>query len=971
MVRKDHTKRSRFYVWSEPFFTGLDNWFRESITNFLRKKWWAALILIGSVVAIFFFGSQLQSELSPLEDRNWLRLTYTGPEGSSFESTDAVMDRVSTFITDSIPEKNVCLTVTAPGFAGSGAVNTGFVRLSLVEAQHRDRTQQEIADYINKYVSRFPEGKLFVIQEQSISSGGGGPRGTLPVQFVLQTNDFKKLQDKLPKFLEAVSKNPTFQGFDANLKFNKPELEVEILRDKAKILGVSIADIAQTIQLALSGQRFSYYTKGDKQYQVIGQVDRSNRNDPRDLSDLYVRNNKGEMIQLDNITRITEQSSPPQLYHYNRYQSATVSAGLAPGKTIGDGIQEMEKIAKSVLDESFSTSLTGASRDYAESSSNILFAFLLALVLIYLLLAAQFESFIEPLIIMLSVPTALGGAIFSLWYFNQTLNIFSQIGMIMLIGLVTKNGILIIEFTNQLRKKGRSVRVALIQASTARLRPILMTSLATILGALPIALALGAGAKSRMGMGIVVIGGLLFSMILTLYVIPAVFSLVYSRILRRKRRKSLRRVILILITGFGIQTANAQEVLTIDNAIKTALEKNYDLLISKNNVEISKAQNNAGNAGMSPQVSLNGNLNMANVNSHQEFNTGAVQDRTGASSSNLGASLNVNWTVFDGMRMFAVKKRLNQTEQLSALQLKQQMEATVYDIILAYYDIVRINELIKAAKQNLEIYAERKKIAQVKLEIGSDSKVDFLLTQSDENKAKTAILQLELQLVTAKALLNTLMVRSVDTDFKTSDSIVANYNPVLEDLKKSTLENNSILAVSKQNELIIQQTILEARSANLPWVQLNGAYNFTRFQSQAGIIFLNRQNGFNGGITASWLLFNGNRNNRLVKERQLNLLNQKYITDQTKQNIDAMVYLNYQSFLTNKKILELEKQNLSDSKEVLDVSLERYKIGKTNLLETIETQKNLEDAQTRYINALYNVKKAEAELLRANGTLVK
>jgi multidrug efflux pump len=301
-------------------------------------------------------------------------------------------------------------------------------------------------------------------------------------------------------------------------------LVIEIDRDKARTLGVSIADVAQTIQLALSGQRFGYYIKGDKQYQVLGQVNREKRDDPSDIKDLYVRNNKGNMIQLDNIISIEEQSSPPQYYHYNRYQSATVSAGLAPGKTIGDGIDAMNKIAKEVLDDSFKTALTGASRDFSESSSNILFAFVLALVLIYLLLAAQFESFIEPIIIMLTVPMALSGALFSLWYFNQTLNIFSQIGMIMLLGLVTKNGILIIEFTNQLRKKGLKVKEALIEASTARLRPILMTSLATILGALPIAMALGAGSKSRMGMGIVIIGGLLLSMVLTLFVIPAMYS---------------------------------------------------------------------------------------------------------------------------------------------------------------------------------------------------------------------------------------------------------------------------------------------------------------------------------------------------------------------------------------------------------------------------------------------------------------
>ena len=523
LVRKDPLKKSKFYTWSEPFFVGMDSWFKNSVTKFLQKRWWALVILVVSIGSIFYFGSQLQSELSPLEDRNWLRLSITTPEGTSFESTDALMDRLSTFVGDSIPEKQVCLTVTAPGFAGSGAVNTGFVRIALSESDKRKRSQNDIANYINKNIAQFPEGKVFVIQEQSISSGGG-PRGALPVQFVLQTNDFQKLREKLPRFLELANKNPIFQGVDANLKFNKPELVVEINRDKAKTLGVSIADVAQTIQLALSGQRFSYYIKGDKQYQVVGQVNRENRDDPSDIKDLFVKNSKGEMIQLDNIISIVERSSPPQLYHYNRFQSATVQAGLPPGKTIGDGIAAMNDIAKQILDDSFTTSLTGASRDFSESSSNILFAFVLALILIYLLLAAQFESFIEPFIIMLTVPMALAGALFSLWYFNETLNIFSQIGMIMLIGLVTKNGILIIEFTNQLREKGMKVREALIEASTARLRPILMTSLATILGALPIAMALGAGSKSRMGMGIVIIGGLLLSMVLTLFVIPSIYS---------------------------------------------------------------------------------------------------------------------------------------------------------------------------------------------------------------------------------------------------------------------------------------------------------------------------------------------------------------------------------------------------------------------------------------------------------------
>ena len=346
----------------------------------------------------------------------------------------------------------------------------------------------------------------------------------MPVQFVIQAPDFDKLVDKLPKFMDEASKSPIFSNVDVNLKFNKPELYINIDREKARSLDVSVMDVAQTLQLSLSGLRYGYFNMSGKQYQIIGQVDRANRDEPLDMKSMYVRNRRGELVQLDNILKIEERSNPPQLFHYNRYKSATVSAGLAPGRTMGEGIAAMKDAAKKTLDDTFSTELTGSSRDFDESSSNTAFAFLLALLLVYLILAAQFESFIDPFIIMLTVPLALAGALFSLWFFNQTLNIFSQIGIIMLIGLVTKNGILIVEFANQLREQGMPKKDAIIEAAVSRFRPILMTSLATMLGALPIALALGAGAKSRMGMGIVIIGGLLFSLTLTLYVIPAMYT---------------------------------------------------------------------------------------------------------------------------------------------------------------------------------------------------------------------------------------------------------------------------------------------------------------------------------------------------------------------------------------------------------------------------------------------------------------
>ncbi|OFX17772.1 MAG: acriflavin resistance protein [Bacteroidetes bacterium GWA2_31_9] len=522
LIRKD-SKKSWFYAKTEPFFLKLNAGYQNSLTAFMKRRYWSFLIIIIATVMIFGIGMLIPSELAPLEDRGWLRFSITAPEGASFEYTDNFVMKIVNLVEDSLPEKQVFLTVTAPGFSGSGAVNTAFARLRLKDLKDRKRSQQQIASYLTKITQPFTEAKTFVIQEQTISAGGG-PRVGLPVQFVLQAPNFEKLREVLPKFMEEAGKDPTFTAIDVNLKFNKPELNIITDREKANRMGVSELDIAQTLQFALSGQRFAYFTMNGRQYQVIGQVSRENRDDPFDLKSLFVKSNNGKLIQLDNLINVKEQSSPPQLYHYNRYQAATVSASLADGKTIADGNAAMHNIATKVLDDSFSTALTGPSRDFEESSSNVLFAFLLALIIIYMILAAQFESFIDPFIIMLTVPLAISGALLSLWYFNQTLNIFSQIGIIMLIGLVTKNGILIVDFSNKLKLSGKSVHEAIIEGATARFRPILMTSIATALGALPIALALGAGAKSRMGMGIVVVGGVLFSLIFTLYVIPGIYS---------------------------------------------------------------------------------------------------------------------------------------------------------------------------------------------------------------------------------------------------------------------------------------------------------------------------------------------------------------------------------------------------------------------------------------------------------------
>jgi multidrug efflux pump len=527
LTKKDPTKHSWFYRVTEPFFSGMERIYRSTLSGFMKLRWFAFVLVLACLATIYLIGKGLPSELAPMEDRNRVRGSITGPEGADFDFMDRVTYDLNQQLLDSIPELSFSLSF-APGGMGGGSSNSAFISMGLLDANNRTRSQDDIAQQANRIFRRYNNIRAFAMQEQTISVGMGG-RGSFPVQFVLQNLNFDKLKETVPKFLDEVSKSRVFQGFDVNLKFNQPELQITINRLKANELGVSVLDVTNTLQLALSGRRFGYFIMNGKQYSVIGQVEREDRDEPIDLKSFYVRNNAGDLIQLDNIVNMTETANPSTIYHFNRFKSATISAGLANGMTLGDGIKEMESIAAKVLDESFNTSLSGPSLDFKESSSNTSFAFILALILIFLVLSAQFESFIDPFIIMITVPLALAGAVLSLNLFGQTLNIFSQIGIIMLIGLVTKNGILIVEFANQKRRRGEKKIPAAIDAAVARLRPILMTTLATTLGALPIAMAIGSAGKSRVPLGIVIVGGMLFALILTLYVVPALYSYLSSK----------------------------------------------------------------------------------------------------------------------------------------------------------------------------------------------------------------------------------------------------------------------------------------------------------------------------------------------------------------------------------------------------------------------------------------------------------
>ncbi|HEX7492791.1 MAG TPA: efflux RND transporter permease subunit [Bacteroidales bacterium] len=515
MLRRE-TKHSWFYRKTEKFFIRMNDGYKRMLGSFLEHRRVTYLILIAALGLIFLLWKSIPAEMAPLEDRSQISVNTVAQEGATYEFNLDYVDDVANTVTDLVPERDAVISMVRGG--------GGFVRLTLVSPKDRSRTQQQIADILSIALRKKTKARSLVMQQSTF----GSRRAGMPIQYVLQATNIDKLRKVLPAFMSKVQEDPMFQMADVNLKFTKPELRIHIDREKASALGVSTQNIGQTLQLALSGQRFGYFFMNGKQYQILGDLARNDRNKPLDLKSLYVRNNYGDMIQFDNLVTLTEETAPPQLNRYNRFVSATISAGLAKGKTISQGLDEMDKISKEVLDESFRTALAGDSKDFKESSSSLMFAFILAIMLIFLVLAAQFESFKDPLIVMMTVPLAIMGALIFMWYFGVTMNIFSQIGIIMLIGLVTKNGILIVEFANQRKQAGMSKMDAIKDAAASRFRPILMTSLATILGIMPLALGLGEGAQSRVSMGIAVVGGMVFSTFLTLFIVPAMYSFISS-----------------------------------------------------------------------------------------------------------------------------------------------------------------------------------------------------------------------------------------------------------------------------------------------------------------------------------------------------------------------------------------------------------------------------------------------------------
>ena len=521
---KQQKKKNAFYRITEPFFIGMNNMYSRSLQVVLRHRIWTLPVIVLMLGAIVYLWGAIPSEMAPLEDRSMITINTRGAEGVTYEYIRDYTEDINSIVDSVIPDADA---VTARVSSGSGNI-----QVRLKDMGDRDYTQMEAAEKLSQAVKKKTKARAFVQQQSSF----GGRRSSMPIQYVLQATNIEKLEKVLPVFMEKVYENPVFQMADVDLKFSKPEIRIHINRDKANIMGVNTRDLSETLQYGLSGQRMGYFYMNGKQYEILGEINRQQRNKPADLRAIYLRSSDGKMIQMDNLIELESSIAPPKLYRYNRFVSATISAGLAEGKTIGQGLDEMDKIAKEVLDDTFRTSLSGDSKEFRESSSSLMFAFILALVLIYLILAAQFESFKDPFIIMLTVPLAIAGALIFMYFNDITMNVFSQIGIIMLIGLVAKNGILIVEFANLKQENGEDKVTAVHDAALQRLRPILMTSASTVLGLIPLAFATGEGCNQRIAMGIAVVGGMVVSTFLTMYIVPAVYSYISTNRINKKEK---------------------------------------------------------------------------------------------------------------------------------------------------------------------------------------------------------------------------------------------------------------------------------------------------------------------------------------------------------------------------------------------------------------------------------------------------
>lgn len=965
---------------TEPVFLWMNDVYARGLGIFVRRPLLGVALMLATVAGLYGISSFLKSELPPLEDKSLITMNVTAPEGYTYDRMDMFMDTVTALVTRAVPEKHLVLTVTSPSFFGGGA-NSGFARLILKDPEDRTRSQQDIAKVLTKSLAGKTEARTIVIQEQTISTGGG--RAGLPVQYVIQAPDMERMREILPKFLEQAQKDPTFTVVDVNLKFTKPEVELVVNRARARELGVNVGDIGDAIQAGFAGQRYGYFVREGKQYQVIGEIERALRTTPDQLQSLQVRSADGSMIPLVNLVTIKERTSPPQLYRYNRYVSATVSAGLAEGKTIADGIATMDRIAGATFSPGVQSALTGPSRDFVESSSSILYAFLLALILVYLILAAQFESFIDPLIILLTVPLALAGAAFSLVLTGETMNIFSQIGAITLIGLVTKNGILIVEFANQIRERDHvSYAEAVFEAAKARFRPILMTSLATILGALPIALSLGAASGSRIGLGVVVVGGMIFSTFLTLIVIPSIYVL-FSRI--KPKRPSMSGTVnqssVLTSSGLALLVAamlcgspydvGAQNRLSLDDAIAEALKNSYAVRLSSVDSLLARNTGQASMAGYLPTAVVTAGTTRGANDLSQTLSSGTVIERPGAGFSTLNANLGVTWTLFDGLRMFAEDDRLRALKGAAEETARHRMSLAVADVIAAYANVVRSQTLLRTAHLADSLVTERYDIEQRRYAAGLVSAVELSQAAVDKSTVAATVIRLRTDLQAAREALSALLGRGPLQDIVVDTSMAVPAVPPYAELDADLMRRNpEVLAAERQSEAA-SSFIRSVDAALFPRLDATGGYQFTRNSNDAGFLLENRTNGWVVGLQLRYDIFNAFNDERASQRARLDKQRQELETQELVANLRSRLVQGYGRYEMGNALVALERTTLGAAATNARIAVERLRAGTITSVDARQAVLTVLESATRLTTAETETALAATEVLRLAGRIVR
>lgn len=1011
---KHQEKQSWLMRVTEPFFVWMNTTYAKTLASLMRRPLIAILAMIASIAVTVLLGAQLKSELAPLEDRSLLTINLTAPEGTGFNRMDVIIDSMQSKISRLVPEKELLLTVTSPSFS-SNASNTGFGRLGLVDPDKRERTQAQIAQVVGKAMATNTDVRTAIISDQTISTGG---RAGLPVQFVIMANQLADLRKVLPDFLDRASKHPSLAMVDVNLKFTKPELTVSIDRARARELGVSVMDIADAMQAGLAGQRYGFFVREGKQYQVIGEIQRDQRSTPDRLRDLQVRSRDGSMISLGSLVTLEEHSTPPQLFRFNRSVAATISAGLPAGKTIGDGVKAMEEIAAATLPGNYSTALTGPARDFSESSSSLVYAFLIALAFVYLILAAQFESFVDPFTIMLTVPLALAGGVLSLWISGETLNIFSEIGAIVLIGLVTKNGILIVEFANQRRETGISFAQAAAESASTRFRPILMTSLAMILGALPIALSLGAASGSRVGLGVVIVGGLLVATFLTLYIIPTVYVLM-SKLKNKKHQDALIKqhalehpsdtrstsggtpnggstsggtpsggstsggptqggvvatIILLAVVGASLvmpaQSA-AQDILSMNDAVGISLQRNYNIRAARLDSSSAALTEGSQYAPFLPTLNLNAQISKGSNDISQKTSSGVNVDRAGAGFTNMSANATLSWTVFDGLSMFAESSKLRDQSRAEYERVRSRMSFTVADIINSYALIVATRRSIERATTTLDVAERRYQILSRSKEAGAVAGTDVSQAEVDRNTVNATLVRARGDLATATTTLNSLLGRMPRQPLTVDTTLVIPTLPTLDSLERAAQARNPDVLAAERDVEVASAQVREADAAFMPRIALNAQYQYTNNSTDAGFILENKTNGWNVGAVGSWNLFNGFSDKYRSDVARVQLESQRLAVEDIKLQTLSRLNQAYTRYEQGIELQRIERASYDAAQRNANVALEKLRLGTLRDIEVRQTQLTLFEIGERLARIEYETLVAATEAMRLSGALVR